>query len=193
MVRDDSRLRAVKLIHTVAWAFFASCIVLIPFVAWQHRFALAGILIGTVAIVTLVLVANAWRCPLTDVAARYTDDRRPNFDIYLPRWLARYNKEIFGSLYVVGIVWTLVAWLGSRATERGLVPVAPQAHRVPAEGARLSPCRLPGIAESLQCAAIHVPEVRGEVRGKAATRTIGLQASSARCIASSPMIRGWNS
>jgi hypothetical protein len=29
------------------------------------------------------------RCPLTGIAARYTDDRRDNFDIYLPPWLAR--------------------------------------------------------------------------------------------------------
>ncbi len=39
------------------------------------------------------------------------DARRLNFDIYLPAWLAEYNKAIFGSLYVIGIVWTLVAWL----------------------------------------------------------------------------------
>ena len=106
----------MKWIHTVAWAFFASCVVAIPFAAWQHRFGLAGVLIGVVAVESLVLAFNAWRCPLTDVAARYTEDRRPNFDIYLPSWLARYNKEIFGSLYALGIVWTLLGWLGARST-----------------------------------------------------------------------------
>ncbi len=35
-----------------------------------------------------VLAFNGMRCPLTDLAARYTDDRRDNFDIYLPLWLA---------------------------------------------------------------------------------------------------------
>ena len=40
------------------------------------------------------------RCPLTDLAARYTDDRRANFDIYLPLWLAANNKRIFGSVFV---------------------------------------------------------------------------------------------
>lgn len=61
-----------------------------------------------------VLALNAWRCPLTGVAARYTDDRRDNFDIYLPLWLARYNKHIFGSLFVGGILaaWALWAWRG---------------------------------------------------------------------------------
>ncbi len=113
---EDPRLRAVKLLHTVAWAFFASCVVLIPVAAWHHRFGVAGLLIGVVAVESLVLVLNSWRCPLTDVAARYTADRRPNFDIYLPAWLARFNKEVFGSLYVVGIVWTLLSWLAVRAT-----------------------------------------------------------------------------
>lgn len=110
-MRAEAHLRAVKCLHTVAWAFFAGCVLLIPFAAWQHRLALASLLIGVVAIEVLVLAANAWRCPLTAVAARYTADRQPNFDIYLPVWLARYNKEIFGTLYAVGIAWTLLVWL----------------------------------------------------------------------------------
>jgi len=58
----------------------------------------------------VVLAANRMRCPLTDVAARYTADRRDNFDIYLPLWLAHYNKIIFGSLFVAGLLITIVRW-----------------------------------------------------------------------------------
>jgi hypothetical protein len=58
----------------------------------------------------IVLFANHFRCPLTDVAARYTTDRQANFDIYLPLWVARYNKELFGSLFIAGIVFTLFRW-----------------------------------------------------------------------------------
>ena len=54
-----------------------------------------------------MLIANDERCPLTGVAARYTVDRRDNFDIYLPEWLARHNKLIFGGLFVVGIALVL--------------------------------------------------------------------------------------
>ncbi len=112
MTENARRLRTVKLVHTAAWAFFASCVVGIPFAAMSGRLGLAVVLIGLVALECVVLLANAWRCPLTAVAARYTDDREPNFDIYLPVWLARYNKEIFGTLYVLGIVLTLVRWIG---------------------------------------------------------------------------------
>jgi hypothetical protein len=44
------------------------------------------------------------------MAARYTDDRADNFDIYLPLWLARYNKHIFGFLFVVGELVVLWRW-----------------------------------------------------------------------------------
>jgi hypothetical protein len=47
----------------------------------------------------LILAFNKFKCPLTGIAARYTSDRKDNFDIYLPLWLTRYNKEIFSALY----------------------------------------------------------------------------------------------
>lgn len=56
----------------------------------------------------VVLAANRGRCPLTGVAARYSEDRQPNFDIYLPIWLARYNKWIFGALFAGGEAYYLV-------------------------------------------------------------------------------------
>ncbi len=98
--------------HTLAWAFFVACIVAIPVFAWTGRFGWALAFIGIVTIEVVVIFVNGWRCPLTAVAARYTDDRRPNFDIYLPAWLARYNKEIFGTLFGAGVFVTVVRWLG---------------------------------------------------------------------------------
>ena len=100
----------MKVIHTIAWAFFAGCILAIPAVAWNGSVGAALILVAIVTLECLVLAANGMRCPLTDVAARYTSDRRENFDIYLPRWLARYNKQIFGWLFVAGLVLTLARW-----------------------------------------------------------------------------------
>jgi len=108
--KNAAALRKVKLLHTVAWAFFAGCILLVPLAAWQRRFDFALVLIMIVTVEVAVLVWNRFKCPLTDVAARYTDDRRDNFDIYLPLWLARYNKHIFGSLFAAGILFTLIQW-----------------------------------------------------------------------------------
>ena len=112
MTTAVGRLRLIKAVHTLAWAFFVACIAAIPVFAWAKRFPVALLFIGIVAVEVVVIVVNGWRCPLTPVAARYTDDRRPNFDIYLPEWLARYNKEIFGSLFGAGVLLTVVLWLG---------------------------------------------------------------------------------
>ena len=54
-----------------------------------------------------VLAFNGGRCPLTDLAARFSNDRADNSDIYLPVWLARYNKLIFGTLFVVNELFVL--------------------------------------------------------------------------------------
>jgi hypothetical protein len=107
------RLRTVKLLHTAVWAVFAGCIVAIPVLAWQSQFKFAAVLAGLVLVEVVVLWLNGWRCPLTDVAARYTQDRRANFDIYLPEWLARYNKQLFGPLYGVGLVVLAIRWMAA--------------------------------------------------------------------------------
>lgn len=110
-MRAEDALRAVKVVHTIVWAFFASCVLAIPIFAWRGDLRAAALFIGIVLVEVLILALNRWSCPLTTVAARYTDDRRDSFDIYLPEWLARHNKLIFGTLYVAGVVLTLALWL----------------------------------------------------------------------------------
>jgi hypothetical protein len=96
--------------HTIVWAIFAACIIAIPILAWLGRDRRAGVLIMVVLVELLVLLVNHGSCPLTAVAARYTTDRRDNFDIYLPQWLARYNKLIFGTIYLFGVAVTFARW-----------------------------------------------------------------------------------
>lgn len=105
----ESKLRGIKAIHTLVWAVFAGSILAIPVFAFIGDLTMAWRLIAFVFLEVAVLLVNRMRCPLTDVAGRYTDNRRDNFDIYLPLWLARYNKVIFGGLYVAGIAYTV--WL----------------------------------------------------------------------------------
>ena len=77
-------------------------------------FRWAAILTGIVLLECSVLAANGGRCPLSDLAARFTDDRAHNFDIYLPNWLAQHNKVIFGALFVAGELVVLGCWLRER-------------------------------------------------------------------------------
>jgi len=103
-------LVAIKLLQTLIWAFFAGCIVAIPIVSLLGRHRWAAILTGIVLIECAVLAVNRARCPLTDLASRYTTDRADNFDIYLPLLLARHNKLIFGPLFAAGALFALVRW-----------------------------------------------------------------------------------
>jgi len=101
-------LMAIKLLHTTVWALLAGCVLALPIAAFKRRFDWASFLTAIIVIECGVLAVNRGRCPLTDLAARFTEDRTENFDIYLPLWLARYNKRIFGTLFVVNeaiVLW----------------------------------------------------------------------------------------
>jgi hypothetical protein len=77
------------------------------------RYFIASVLVGIVMLEVFILIINRFRCPLSDVAARYTENRKENFDIYLPIWIARRNKQIFGGLFLVGSLYTLIRWVAS--------------------------------------------------------------------------------
>ena len=104
------RLLGIKLLHTAVWLFFAGCIVAIPLAGAGHEFRWAAMLSGMVLAECAVILLNRGRCPLTDLASRYTKERKDNFDIYLPLWLARRNKLIFGTLFALGELYVLALW-----------------------------------------------------------------------------------
>jgi hypothetical protein len=106
------KLRQIRLLHTAIWAVMAGSILTLPWLAWLGKFRWAFGLTLLIVGECVVLAVNGGRCPLTDIAARYTDNRACNFDIYLPLWLACNNKSIFGFLFVVGEV--IVVWRWAR-------------------------------------------------------------------------------
>ena len=111
---DISPLVKIRLFHTVVWFFLASCILALPIAGVLRRFRLAAALTVLVLVECAILAVNHFHCPLTNLAARYTADRAPNFDIYLPVWLARNNQSIFGTLFVAGGLFVLWKWMSSR-------------------------------------------------------------------------------
>jgi hypothetical protein len=111
-------LTAIKLVHTFIWAVLAASIVGLPITGLLRRFNWAAVLTGLVLLECGVLAANRGRCPLSDLAAGYTDNRSDNFDIYLPNWLALHNKAIFGTLFIAGELVVLWCWLRQKHTLR---------------------------------------------------------------------------
>jgi hypothetical protein len=110
-----SPLTAIRLVHTVVWAFFVACILAIPSFTAASRFGAAACFAAIVAGEVGVLAFNGMKCPLTAVAARHTDDRQANFDIFLPEWLARWNKAIFGTMYALSVLFLALRWFASRS------------------------------------------------------------------------------
>jgi|GEM_PF-175093 len=101
----------IKLLHTAVWAVMAGFILALPRMCLLQRFDWVVILTLVILAECGVLALNQGRCPLTNLAARCTNERADNFDIFLPEWLARHNKTIFGTLFVVNELIVLWFWL----------------------------------------------------------------------------------
>ena len=102
---SNDKLVLIKLLHTLIWIFFVVVIGYVVYAGVANRIdGLVWYAIGLVVIEGIILVVNKRRCPLTPLAARFTTGRGENFDIYLPRWLARKNKSIFTSIFAFGVV-----------------------------------------------------------------------------------------
>lgn len=104
----DKKLLYLKIAHTVVWAFYVSVIGYIIYAGIVNR--IDGYLytaIGLVVLEGIILLAFKWRCPLTVLAYKYTDERHAGFDIFLPEWLAKHNKTIFTSIFLIGVLITV--------------------------------------------------------------------------------------
>ncbi|MCX7923104.1 MAG: hypothetical protein N3B21_14000 [Clostridia bacterium] len=102
------KLLLIKLIHTVIWLFY---VVLIGYILYASICNMINlylfIAIGFVVLEGLILLIFKWRCPLTVIGYKYSDNHEVGFDIFLPRWLAKNNKSIFSTIFVIGLIITI--------------------------------------------------------------------------------------
>ncbi|MDO6432686.1 hypothetical protein Q4E93_18920 [Flavitalea sp. BT771] len=99
-----SKLWIVKLIHTAIWVFFNIVIFYLLYAVYSNKIDFrVWICIGLVLLESIVLLLFKMKCPLTLVARRYSDSTRDNFDIFLPEWLAKYNKLIYSIIFLISI------------------------------------------------------------------------------------------
>jgi hypothetical protein len=109
MLTAKIKLILVKSTHTVIWVLFVT---IIGFVLWSGLTGKISIYswlaAASVMIEGIVLAIFKGSCPLTVVARKYSNSTKDNFDIYLPSWLAKYNKLIFTSIYLIGLLLMLI-------------------------------------------------------------------------------------
>jgi hypothetical protein len=102
------KLLAVKLFHTVIWAFFVIVIFYVLYAGITDQVdAFTWIGIAMVILEGLVLLIFKMFCPLTLIARKYSDSEKDNFDIFLPNWLAKHNKLIFTTIFIVALLIVL--------------------------------------------------------------------------------------
>ncbi|MBK7872888.1 MAG: hypothetical protein IPJ74_20565 [Saprospiraceae bacterium] len=106
---DEARkLHTIKLVHTAIWVFFVTVIFYVLYCGIVDNVnILTWIAVGLVLAEGIVLLVFKMFCPLTLLARRYSDSEKDNFDIYLPNWLAKYNKQIFTTIFVIGLLLVL--------------------------------------------------------------------------------------
>lgn len=98
-------LFTIKVLHTVIWAFLVLIILYILYAGIMDKIGpLLWIAIALAIGEGIILIINGWRCPLTRLGEKYTEQTDVGFDIFLPKWLAKNNKAIFTVLFAVGVI-----------------------------------------------------------------------------------------
>ncbi|NTW22374.1 hypothetical protein HGA34_02390 [Candidatus Falkowbacteria bacterium] len=98
-------LKLIKTIHTLIWVIMSGSNFVAFYFAFMGRFdAWFYVPAALLSVEILVILFNSWKCPVTTIAEKYTSERKANFDIYLPEWLAKYNVRIFSILIIIEIV-----------------------------------------------------------------------------------------
>ena len=105
---NESKLFIIKSIHTSIWVFFVSIIIYNLYSGLTDKVTLytwmgIGLIIGE----GLILLLFKMSCPLTVIARNYSESQKDNFDIFLPNWLAKHNKLIFTSIFVIALIMVI--------------------------------------------------------------------------------------
>ena len=108
-MNQKNKLLTIKLIHTLIWALFVYIIFYILYSGIFNRVnTYTWIGIGLILGEGLVLLIFKMFCPLTLIARKYSDSQKANFDIFLPNWLAKHNKLIFTTIFIIALFIVLI-------------------------------------------------------------------------------------
>lgn len=108
-MNKDGKLLLIKSIHSLIWLFFNVVIFYLLYAVIVNKIdKWVWVCVGLVLLEGIVLLVFKWFCPLTVIARKYSDSTKDNFDIYLPNWLAKYNKLIYTTIFGIAVVILIV-------------------------------------------------------------------------------------
>ncbi|WP_159799793.1 hypothetical protein [Flavobacterium sp. MK4S-17] len=104
-MQPATKLILIKILHTLIWIFFNVVIFYLLYAVISGKFdKWLWICISLLIAEGLVLLVFKNTCPVTIIARKYSDSAKHNFDIYLPEWLAKYNKQIYTTIVIIALI-----------------------------------------------------------------------------------------
>jgi hypothetical protein len=114
-MNNQFKLILIKIIHTIIWIFFNLVLIYMAYeVIFNKIDNFIWIGIGLILLEFIVLLFFKMMCPLTIVARKYSNSNKENFDIYLPKWLAKYNKLIYTTFFIIIILGLIYRTLNEK-------------------------------------------------------------------------------
>jgi hypothetical protein len=105
MENKSLKLLLIKIVHTLVWVFFNGVLFYLFYAGITGKIDMwVWVCIALFTLEGMTLLIFRDMCPLTIVARKYSDSEKDNFDIFLPVWLARYNKLIYSILLGLAIL-----------------------------------------------------------------------------------------
>lgn len=110
-----TKLTIVKVIHTAIWLFFNVVIFYLAYAVILNKIdKWVWICLSLIVLEGITLLVFKRMCPVTVIARKYSNSAKSNFDIFLPEWLAKYNKLIYSIIVIVILIILVVRlWFGS--------------------------------------------------------------------------------
>lgn len=110
---DGSKLLRIKIVHTLVWIFYNLVLAYLFYAVIVNKIdKWFWIGLGSFVLEGIILLLFRNMCPLTIMARKYSASTKDNFDIFLPNWLARYNKLIYSILLGICLVLLVYRLVG---------------------------------------------------------------------------------
>lgn len=105
-MQQPTKLVWIKALHTLIWIFFNAVLFNMAYAVFINKIdKYVWIGIGLIVLEWIALLSFKWQCQLTIMARKYSNSTKENFDIYLPNWLAKYNKQIYITFFYHHYCW----------------------------------------------------------------------------------------
>lgn len=112
---NGQKIIIIKSIHTIIYFVMVAAIFYILYAGITKTYnSWLYVSLSLLVIETIVYFGNGKVCPFTNLAQKYGDKKGYVGDIFMPKSIADKTFNIFGTLFLVGILLLMINLLGLR-------------------------------------------------------------------------------